>query len=298
MIEYLEVDGKKFTYAINFKENDYIRSSFNILTKNTYGFDFEQWYQDGYWNEKYKPYILLDGDKVVANVSVNLMDFIVDGIEKRYIQIGTVMTDFAYRGLGLSRALMEKVLSDWSDKCELIYLFANDSVLDFYTKFGFDLAEEYQYSKSIINKVNTLTVNKLDVSDTYARNLFFSIVSNTVRFSKISLRNNAYLVMFYCTSFMKNNLYYIKDYNVVVVADFVNDTLYLQDVFCTKKISLDRVIDALINEQTTKVVLGFTPEDESTYEMNQLKEENTTLFVKAIKEDIFSKGMFPVLSHS
>ena len=298
MIDYLEVGGKRYTFTINFKEDEKLRSSFNALTKRTYGFDFEQWYQDGYWQEKYIPYSLVDGDEIVANISVNLMDFIVDGKEKRYIQIGTVMTEYAYRGLGLSRALMEKVLSDWKDKCELIYLFANDSVLYFYPKFGFTKVEEYQYSKTVFTKVNTSTVRKLEITDINDRNLLIHTVSNTVPFSQIAMINNLSLVMFYCTSFMKNNLYYIKDYDVVVVAEYVHDTLYLQDVFSTIKISLDKVIDALINEQTTKVVLGFTPQDDSSYEINPSKEENTTLFVRAMNVDIFNKGMFSVLSHT
>ena len=298
MIDYLEVDGKKFTYVNNLRDNDKLRSSFNALTERTYGFDFEQWYQDGYWQEKYIPYCLADGDTIVANISVNLMDFIVDGNEKRYIQLGTVMTDSAYRGLGLSRALMEKVLKDWKDKCELIYLFANDSVLNFYTKFGFVMAKENQYSKTVLKKVNASAVKKMEMSDINDRLLVIHTVSNAVPFSKIAMINNLSLVMFYCTSFMKNNLYYMKDYDVIVVADFVHDTLYLQDVFSTKKISLDDVIDALANEQTTKVILGFTPQDDSSYEINLLKEGGTTLFVSPVKEEIFSNGMFPVLSHT
>lgn len=60
------------------------------------------------------------------------------------------MTDCEYRNKGISRKLMDKVLQDWKDKCDAIYLYANDSVLDFYPKFGFIKAKEYQYSKNIV----------------------------------------------------------------------------------------------------------------------------------------------------
>lgn len=89
-----------------------LRRTFNNLTRETFGFDFEQWYIDGYWQKRYIPYSLLDGDRVVANISVNDLNFLVMGEKKRYIQLGTVMTDKAYRGLGLSRALMERVLDE------------------------------------------------------------------------------------------------------------------------------------------------------------------------------------------
>jgi hypothetical protein len=241
---------------------------------------------------------LLYRDNVVANVSVNVIDFLVLGEQKRYIQIGTVMTDKEYCEQGLSRALMEKVLREWESKCELIYLFANDSVWDLYPKFGFVPTDEFQFSKSVIKKDDITTVRKLEISNIDDRNLLFQTASHTVPFSKITMLNNPYLVIFYCTSFMKNSVYYIDDYDVVVVADFDKEILYLQDVFSTKNILLDKVIDALINEQTKKVVLGFVPEDISSYGSNLLKGKDTTLFVKEIKEEFPKNLMFPILSHA
>ena len=95
------------------------------------------------------PYVLADGDRVIANVSVNRMDMLWRGQAKQYIQIGTVMTDEAYRGKGLSKFLIETVLHDWKDRCDAIYLFANRTVLDFYPKFGFVKAVEHQQSFSL-----------------------------------------------------------------------------------------------------------------------------------------------------
>lgn len=85
----------------------------------------------------------------MANVSVNIMDFVILGEEKRYVQIGTVMTDENYRNQGLSRTLIKKILKEWENKCQGIYLYANNSVLNFYPKFGFSVCSEYQYSTFI-----------------------------------------------------------------------------------------------------------------------------------------------------
>jgi hypothetical protein len=38
----VEVNGKKYTFAVHYKDDDIIRNSFNALTRKTYGFDFEQ----------------------------------------------------------------------------------------------------------------------------------------------------------------------------------------------------------------------------------------------------------------
>jgi len=116
------------------------RNSFIKLAKSVFGLDFEPWYNSGYWTTDYIPHVLLDGEVVVANVSVNIINILHDGQEKRYVQLGTIMTAPEYRNCGLSRWLMEKIIDEWQDKCDCMYLYANDSVIDFYPKFGFEKA--------------------------------------------------------------------------------------------------------------------------------------------------------------
>ncbi|WP_461612152.1 GNAT family N-acetyltransferase [Clostridium sp. Marseille-QA1073] len=300
MSEVLLIDGKKYIYKCNYKDDVTLRNSFNSLTEKTYGFNFEQWYEDGYWGDKYIPYSLLDGDKVVSNVSVSIIDFLILGEQKRYVQIGTVMTDEDYRGQGLSRALMELILKEWEDKCDLIYLFANDSVLDFYPKFGFDICNEYQYSINKTKEEKTEKIRKMSIDNDSDREIIYNMACNTISFSKVSVKNNTSLIMFYCTNFMKNNIYYLEDYDTVVICEFNEDILYLQEVLSRKEVKLDNIINAMMNEKTQKVVLGFTPKDISSYEKTLVNEEDTTLFIKIGKDNPFKTGdlMFPVLSHA
>lgn len=122
------------------------RTSFDALAQRVFGLSFEQWYRDGYWTDRYKPYVLLDGGTVVASIAVNRMQTMWRGKGRSYIQLGTVMTDPQYRKQGLSRCLMEQVLRDYCRSCDAVYLFANDSALDFYPRFGFERAVEYQFS--------------------------------------------------------------------------------------------------------------------------------------------------------
>ncbi len=57
-------------------------------------------------------YVLAEGDTVLANASVNVMDFLWCGQSRRYIQIGTVMTEETHRDRGLSRRLITAILAD------------------------------------------------------------------------------------------------------------------------------------------------------------------------------------------
>lgn len=59
------------------------------------------------------------------------------------------MTETDYRNQGLIRKIMEEIEQDYADRVDGMYLFANDDVLNFYPKFGFQKATEYQYSKEV-----------------------------------------------------------------------------------------------------------------------------------------------------
>lgn len=74
-MESININSKEYKLIIGTGKDDKYRMSFNALTEKIFGFNFEQWYQDGYWKNQYIPYSLMDGDKVVSNVSVNIMDF-------------------------------------------------------------------------------------------------------------------------------------------------------------------------------------------------------------------------------
>ena len=136
----------------NYKDDEKLVKSFNELTEKTFGFNFIEWQNNGFWTEKYIPYSLVNNNQIIANVSVNLMDFMLDGVKKHYIQLGTVMTDENYRRQGLCRYLMEHVIKEYQHKVDGIYLFGNDSVIHFYPKFCFVESKEYQYIKSIVEK--------------------------------------------------------------------------------------------------------------------------------------------------
>ncbi|MBQ7838966.1 MAG: GNAT family N-acetyltransferase [Lachnospiraceae bacterium] len=138
----------KFTICKNIRDNKHLRDSFNALAGETFGLNFEDWYQNGYWKDNYIPYSVLRDGEVVANVSVNPMEFIFDGKKINVIQLGTVMTKGTYRKQGLSRRLMEEITKDYAD-VDGIFLFANDGVLEFYPKFGFAASEETQYVREV-----------------------------------------------------------------------------------------------------------------------------------------------------
>jgi hypothetical protein len=289
---------EKYSLLIGYQNEEKYRAAFNYLAIKTFNLSFEKWYQSGYWREKYIPYTLFDGERAIANVSVNIMDFNVLGQQQRYIQLGTIMTDEDYRKNNLSQFLMEKVLEEWSTKCQFIYLYANGTVLDIYPKFGFCAVKEYAYSKQVEKKKELGDFEKLNMDLSSSRELLYEYAKNTQVFGKISMKENADLVMFYCITVMSENVYYSKSVDIIVVAEFNDYQLHLLDVFGKVNCKLDLIIDFLIDEQD-EVLLGFTPEDPSTYETREIAGDDI-LFIQKDKTKLFdvNKIMFPLLSHA
>lgn len=289
--------NQHYDFVADYKENNILRGSFNKLAVNTFGIQFEDWYKLGYWTKKYIPYSMKADDKIVSNVSVNLVEFNQRGSRKKYIQLGTVMTDKDYRGLGLNGYLLKKVIEDYKDKCDGIYLFANDSVLDYYPQFGFRKANEYHYSRKL-SFTGSSSVSPFPLSDKKALKEMEKIIA-TSRPSGQMAMNNLGLYMFYLSSFMKNTVYYVEEQQAYVLAEEEEGNLILHEIFGVGEVDV-MAIAAAFGNGNKKVSLGFVPEDKENYDKELLLEEDTTLFVLGNGWEEFEEAglRFPTLSHA
>jgi hypothetical protein len=91
-------------FVSDYKQETPLRLSFNSLAKRVFGIDFEQWYQQGSWDDRYVCYSFADKGQIVANVSVTKMKLLLEGSIHPALQIGTVMTDPAYRKQAVQKA--------------------------------------------------------------------------------------------------------------------------------------------------------------------------------------------------
>lgn len=282
----------------NYKDNTGLRQSFNALAEKTFGLNFEDWYQNGFWRENYVPYAVVHENRVVANVSVNITETMWNGEKKYFIQLGTVMTDEAYRNQGLIRMLMEEVEKDYGKKADGMYLFANDSVLEFYPKFGFKKATEYQYSKQVESQKEA-TMKQILMENKAAWETLEKAMNESKAFGSFDMVGNSDLIMFYVTKFMQENVYYDEGMDVYVIAEPEEDTLFIYNVFAKEPVELDAVIEAF-GKDVKKVTLGFVPRKREGYLVEEIDEEDTTLFVKGEALEAFEgeKLMFQTLAHA
>ncbi|MBQ8639067.1 MAG: GNAT family N-acetyltransferase [Lachnospiraceae bacterium] len=312
----------EFEIRKNYRNEEALRKSFNELAGKVFGLDFEAWYQNGFWGEDYVPYSMVKNGKVIANVSVNPLTFQTVNGEKRLVQLGTVMTDPEYRGLGLSRRLIEEIHRDYAETADGFYLFANESVLDFYPKFGYRKAVEYQAVKVFSAETDaagtvsagkaaaeacadetaaaqTASAKKVPMETKEDWDAFVRMLSTCTVNSSLEMKGNSGLIMFYLSSFLKDNVYYIEENDCYAVAEIDGDTLELSAVFADHEVDPETVA-AAFGSEIRQVRLGFSPIRKAGWELQQLMDDDTTLFVQgeAFADDRLPDGMFPVLTHA
>ena len=219
-----------------------------------------------------------------------------DGTEKHYIQIGTVMTEKNYRGQGLSRYLMERVIDEYKENSDGIYLFGNDSVINFYPKFGFIRSKEYQYSKDVYSINNIKKIQHVDMSDKVKWEDFFNTVGNSVSNDRFTM-NNLGLIAFWTK--WSSSVYYLAEEDTYIIADVKGENLFIKQIIASHKVNLETVI-SFFGNYIKKVTLGFTPYDATGYTIDEYHEEDCTLFVlgKDLESIENKKLIFPTLSHA
>jgi predicted GNAT family N-acyltransferase len=265
-----------------YKNDDVLRNSFNELANQIFGINFECWYQKGYWTEKYEPYSFVDKNKVVANISVNKINLLINGEMKRGLQIGTVMTHPDYRKRGLSKKLMNYILEEYENEYDLMYLFANDTVLNFYPKFGFEAVEEYQYSMDYKASKNKPTaIRKLDGTKDEDLHYIYKMAANRLPVSRdFNTINTQELVMFYSMYVFSEDLYYLENEAAVVIFQHEGEQLHVFDVISEKEMNLKNIIVQIANHNTKEVVFHFTPEQDGLPVQRKAFKGSEVLFVK------------------
>lgn len=284
----------------NYRDNEKLRSSFMQLAADIFCLDFISWHKKGYWGERYAPYSFEDGGKVVANVSVNELDFIIEGKSMKALQIGTVMTHPDYRNKGLSASLMNHVLDVYSGKYEYMYLFANDSVLDFYPRFGFERMEESQYAVSFSSGDRGRKLRKLDIRDSNDLQLIEKIVYGRVPVSKsFGTANSGGITMYHVLNVFTDHLYYSEQEDSVVIFIKEDGKVQLFDLISMAPVNLNNILEGIINKKTTEVVFHYTPDYEGLEYIRRPFHRDGALFVKTHGELQFpSLVIHPITSEA
>ena len=285
-------------FVKDYKNQKALRDSFNQLIEKTFSLNFEAWYQNGFWGDHYVQYSIAESEHIVSSISVMTIEYQVRGKIRHYAQLGGVATDPAYRNQGLSKVLMNHVIEDYQTRVDGLFLFGNDSVLDFYPRFGFRAHTEYCYFKTAEYQ-QKMTAQRISMNTKKDWEPLIAAVEHSACNGALEMMHNSGLVMFYVMSFMKDMVYYVEDHQAYVIAEIEGEILRPYAVYSQKEVDLDRILTAF-GSQIKRAELQFTPLNTTGYQCKVRKEEDCTLFMLGKEfEDFESHKMtFPVISHT
>jgi GNAT superfamily N-acetyltransferase len=223
-----------FTFAAGYSSNDVLREKLYPLFERVFKIPvhtLEDFYQRGFWNPSYRPYTFFDGDKAVANVSMFTMPLMIKQKTTRVAAIQSVMTDPDYRGKGLMKQLMKKMLKDIDREFETAMLLTSSPEL--YIPFGFRQAEEHYFVAPWEHhpKQGEFAARKLDFFDGQhvhmIREAFRHHRPVSYLFAPLSHESSFYLNMY--SPYYRQKLYYLDKIDVILVYEVDGETLKLYD---------------------------------------------------------------------
>ncbi|HEY2421140.1 MAG TPA: GNAT family N-acetyltransferase [Neobacillus sp.] len=248
---------KTYKFIKDYKNNNIYRLSFNKLAKKTFGIDFEEWYQQGFWNDNYMCYSYVNNNEVISNVSLNTMELIINGKVQKAIQIGTVMTDPEYRRQGLAYQLLSKVLADYDHLYDLYFLAADAEAVPLYQKCGFTSNDENQY---VIDLKGYQLIDEPLEKCIVPPNMMLEIKKQSLPLSNIlSARGDEHVLMFYYTLGFRDLVHRPQD-DVYTIFKIDGDQLHLYDILSPWKVNLQELVELITPKNVKTVVCHFTPD--------------------------------------
>lgn len=273
--------NNKYQIIEDYKDNKFLRSEFHLFISEIFpGISFIEWESKGFWIDKYIPFSIYKSGKIISNVSASFMDIIIHSRKYKGIQIGAVGTLPEYRNQGLSRELMNYVIHKYNDEVDLFFLFANTTVLEFYTKFGFRCVQEFIFIRDMDIPKPNYSVSKLNIKNNEDYRLLCDQLKNRQALTKIfGAENYGFITMWHILNVYENDIYYLEQDDIIIIKQEKDNTLHIIDVLYRKTIDLVSVIPKIIESDSIKLIKFYFPPDQLNYRYDKTKKINTGLFI-------------------
>jgi len=217
------------------------------------------------------------------NIIISLNSYY--GERKKGIQIGTVGTLPEFRARGLSGTLMNYILAKYKDDSDLFFLFANDSVLEFYPKYGFSRKYETLYYSGIKKSEKGKTLKKLnwkkqDELD-FIRNLLKQRLPLT---SMFGAENYQPITLWHMINIYPGDIYYEKDQNLILIFNSTGETLHLIDLIFTEYPDMEKTLSYISGSGNTSTICFHFPPDITNFNFDRIAIDRDDMF--------FTRGKF------
>lgn len=220
---------------------------------------FRRWRELGGWDERYVSLALAEGDRIVANASLCRMDLVLNGEPVRGWQLGAVGTLPEYRNRGLQARLLPRLL-EHTGASDLVFLFANDDVLEFYPRFGFARVRESLFRSPCRVMPEGPPLRALDLESAEDRALLQRVAARAEPVTTLfGARDYGNTLLWYWANFLPHALRYALDCDAIFVVAQDARRLRVLDIQSASPVDLSAYLPRLVTAPTTQLEFGFTP---------------------------------------
>jgi GNAT superfamily N-acetyltransferase len=261
------------------------REAFKRFILEIHGLDFSAWEAAGYWDESYRPFSLFEGESVVANVCLYLLDAIVHGSPTQLLQISGVGTRPEFRRQGLNRRLTQIGL-DWArGRYTGLFLFANDEAVPFYERCGFEPLTEFIQTMDVEPVAKRPGIVPRDCARKEDRDRVFEFAQRRAPISNVLAIMNPKLFMFHALYGLRGHLYEIPEIGVLIAYRRTSRGLQILDLLGECIPRWEDLYPYLVQEDDRTVEFHFSPDRLGLTGTQSVPLEGNNCFVQ---------GAFPV----
>jgi predicted N-acetyltransferase YhbS len=220
---------------------------------------FRRWYEYGGWDERYSVFAITEGDRIIASASLTRMDLVLADSRVRGWQLGAVGTDPERRKLGLQKQVLSCLL-EHTGPSDLVFLFANHHVIDFYPRFGFRLVRDCMFEIETVVEPRSQRLRVLELASAEDRALLQRVAAQAQPVTRdFGAENYGQLVLWYWCNFYPEGLRYEPEHDAIFVVEQGDDVLRVYDVLAAGQLDLSRYLPQLVTAPVHKLEFGFTP---------------------------------------
>ena len=259
---------------------------------------FRRWATFGGWDAGYRVFALADGERIVASAALSAVELLLHGQHVRGWQLGAVATDPAYRLRGLQRNIVTRLLAE-CPRDDMVFLFANDSVLDFYPRFGFRRGRERLFGAEHRAAPSGTPLRALDIDSPDDRALLLRVAAQAEPITGLfGARDYGRTLLWYLCNFHRDHMRYVAEHDSVIVAEQIDSTLYVYDVLTRTAFPLASELPRLLEAPIERLELAFTPSRDWPSALPTREYTESPLFIRGPYELPTTPFKFPTLAQT
>jgi len=270
------------------ENNKEYQGKLNVLMKEVF-LDFQFWYDLNLWDHNYESYSIMENEQIVSNICLYKTKLILNEKQCSALSVGAVATKKEYRGRGYLRSIMEHVTKKYDGTP--MYLSANENVINFYPKFGFErIYEKLPVAEYLVH--NDILPEKLSFD---SEKVWHYVYNRKNIGKKLDCLNTASINLFHIYGgWLKDYIYDIPALDTIVIAQPEETVLKMIGVFSLNQIEFSDLAKYLPFRNIKKIEFGFTPYwNDLQYKM--IDYETDPLFVRGLRHKL-GDFKFPELS--